>query len=124
MRLQCPVPVVITDGVSGAEVGYPSAFEQRNQPGLVLSRDGDRAGNRHRDRATGADGPIEDLINPTKVGASKRRQAVVDHIGQGVALVHSPHAHGATLICFGWHLPKCSVHPVATPQAMLQFQKD
>ena len=44
--VQAAVAVVVADGVGGAQVRHPAGFEQRDQPGLVLAGDRDRAGNR------------------------------------------------------------------------------
>ena len=68
--------VVVTDRVGGAQIGYPAGFEQRNQPGVMLSRYRNRTGNRQRQRASHTDRAIENLINAAQVRAAERRQAV------------------------------------------------
>jgi hypothetical protein len=87
--LQAAVAVVVTHGVGGAEVGDPAGFEQRNQPRLMLSGYGDRAGDGQRQRASLADGVIEDGVDAAEERASESREAVREEVVQGIALVDS-----------------------------------
>ena len=79
--------VVIADGVGGAEVGDPSGFEQRDQPGLVL------AGDRHRARRWRASSgspcrwPIENGVDAPQVSAAEGRQAVAEQLVERRAFV-------------------------------------
>ena len=65
MLIQAAVAIVIANGIGGAEIGNPSGFEQRNQPGLMLARDRHGPGYRQGQRASLADGGIKDGIDAT-----------------------------------------------------------
>ena len=90
--VEAAVAVVIADGVGGAEVGHPAGLEQRDQPCLVLAGDGDRAGDRQRQRASHADGAVENLVDAPQVGAAECGQAISEEFVQRGALVDAPDA--------------------------------
>ena len=109
--IQAAVAVVVANRVGGAEVGDPTGFEQRDQPGLVLAGDRNGAGNRQGQRAAHADGPVENLVNAPQVRAAERRQAMREQIVESVALVHAADAHVATVV----------VRPLVRRRHSLQF---
>ena len=90
VRVQAAMAVVIADRVGGAEVGHPAGFEQRDQPGLVLAGNRDRAGNRQGQRAALADGAVEDGVNAAQIGAAESRQAVPENLIESGAFIDAP----------------------------------
>ena len=85
--VQAAVAVVVADGVGGAQVRHPAGFEQRDQPRVMLARNGDGAGDGERQRTSRADGAVEDLVDAAQVGAAERRQAMGEQLVERVALV-------------------------------------
>ncbi len=80
VRVQAAMPVVIADGVGGADVSHPSGLEQRDEPRLVLAGDGDRPGDGERQRAAHADGAIENRIDAPQIGAAEGGQTVAENL--------------------------------------------
>ena len=69
--IQAAMAVVITDRIRRAEVSHPTGFEQRNQPRLMLPRNGDRARNRNRQRTSHRRSRDRECCKP---GAELRRR--------------------------------------------------
>ena len=88
--VEAAMAVVIADGVGGAEVGHPAGFEQRDQPGMMLAGDRDRAGDGEGERAAHADGAVEDLVDAAQIGSAEGRQAVQEEFVHGAALIDAP----------------------------------
>ena len=87
--VQAAMAVVIADGVGSAEVGHPAGFEQRDEPRMVLSGNRDGAGDGQRQRATHADGAVQDLVDAAQIGPAEGRQAVDEEFVHGAAFVHA-----------------------------------
>ncbi len=63
IRVETAVSVVIANRVRRAQIRHPPRFEQRQQPRLMLAGYGDRARDGERERASHADGAVENLID-------------------------------------------------------------
>jgi hypothetical protein len=99
--VQAAVAVVIADRVGGAEIRDPTGFEQRDEPGLMLSRDRDGSGHRQRQRASHSDGVVQNPINAAQVCATEGRQTMGEKLIQGGAFVHPADVH--VMAVFGGH---------------------
>src|SRR5262249_17950484 len=75
--VEAAVAVVVTDRVGGRKIGNPPGFEQRNQPSLMLSGDGNRPGNGQRQRAAHSNGPVEDGVDTAKKSSTKCGKTVL-----------------------------------------------
>ena len=97
VRVQAAMPVVIADRVGRADVGHPSGFEQRDEPREVLARHGNRAGDGQRQRATLADGAIENGVDAPQIRAAESRQTVPENLVESGAFIDAPDADGVAV---------------------------
>ena len=76
VRIQAAMAVVITDRVGCADISDPAGFDQRNQPSVVLSGNGHRPRHGQGQRASQANGAVQNLVNAPQTCAPKRRQGM------------------------------------------------
>ncbi len=93
IRVEAAMAVVIANGVGGAQIRHPSGFEQRDQPRLMLAGYRDRPRDRERQRASHADGAIENLVDAAQIRAAERGQAMREEFVEGGTFIHPPDAN-------------------------------
>jgi hypothetical protein len=90
--VQRAVAVVVAHRVGGRHEHEPTRVEQRSEPGVVLSRHRDGAGDRDCHRQALADRLVEQHPQAPQVRAAERGQAVLEHLVElgdlGHGLVH------------------------------------
>ena len=67
----------------------------------MLARHRDGTGNRQRQRASHADGVVQNLVNAAQVGAPEGRQAMREKLVEGGAFIHA--ADVDVMAVFGGH---------------------
>jgi hypothetical protein len=92
------MPVVIADRVSGGKIRDPAGFEQRDQPRLMLAADSDWTGNRNGQRASHADGAIEDGVNPAKECSAECGEAMRDQLSESFHFIDAADANLGTVM--------------------------
>lgn len=90
--------VVVAHGVGAGEVGDPAGFEEGDEPGLVLTGDGDGSGEGEGEGDAGADGGIEDGVDAAEVGAAEGGKAVAEEFVEGLDVVDAAGADGGAAV--------------------------
>ena len=90
--------VVIANGIRSAEIGDPAGLKERDQPGLMLSGNSDRAGDGQGERTIHADGAVEDGVDAAQDRTSKGGQAMFKNLVDRLTFVNAANAHWLSMI--------------------------
>jgi hypothetical protein len=87
MRAQAAMSIVIADSVGGAEIAHPSGLQQRDQPGLMLPGNGDRARYGEGQRTSHADRLVQNGVDTPQERPAERGETMRNKLMERFAFI-------------------------------------